>query len=55
MSLVGGMFDTIQRSNTLLNEWATILIQLVSCGVVSWRLHMFEYPQCHVFKKIGKF
>ena len=35
MSLVGGMFDTIQRSSALSNEWTWILIQLISHGVVS--------------------
>jgi len=28
------MFDMIQRNNALTQEWATLLIQLVSSGVV---------------------
>ncbi|ELT92763.1 hypothetical protein CAPTEDRAFT_163894 [Capitella teleta] len=34
LSLVGGMFDTIQRSNNLRQDWAILLMQLVSHGVV---------------------
>ena len=34
MSLVGGMFDTIQRNSGLYQEWSMILIQLISHGVV---------------------
>ncbi|EEC08725.1 thyroid hormone receptor-associated protein, putative [Ixodes scapularis] len=34
LSLVGGMFDMIQRSNTLTTDWALVLVQLISYGVV---------------------
>lgn len=33
-SLVGGMFDTIQRSTTLTTDWAILLVQLVTYGVI---------------------
>lgn len=34
LSLVGGMFDTIQRSSTITTEWAVLLVQLASHGVI---------------------
>lgn len=34
LSLVGAMFDMIQRSNTLTTDWALLLVQLISYGVV---------------------
>jgi hypothetical protein len=34
LSLVGGMFDAIQRSSTATAEWAVVLTQLVTNGVV---------------------
>lgn len=34
LSLVGNMFDTIQRSNNLTQDWTILLIQLISNGVV---------------------
>lgn len=33
-SLVGGMFDTIQRNITVTTDWAVLLVQLISYGVV---------------------
>lgn len=33
-SLVGGVFDTIQRNVTMTNDWALLLVQLVSYGVI---------------------
>ncbi|XP_046392614.1 mediator of RNA polymerase II transcription subunit 12-like protein isoform X2 [Ischnura elegans] len=33
-SLVGGMFDTIRRNTTTTTDWAILLVQLVSHGVV---------------------
>ncbi|XP_032453194.1 mediator of RNA polymerase II transcription subunit 12 isoform X4 [Nasonia vitripennis] len=33
-SLVGGVFDTIQRNITVTNDWAMLLVQLVSYGVI---------------------
>lgn len=33
-SLVGGMFDTIQRSTNLTTDWAVLLVQLVTYGVI---------------------
>lgn len=33
-SLVGGMFDTIQRNTTVTTDWAILLVQLVTYGVV---------------------
>ncbi|XP_066905955.1 mediator of RNA polymerase II transcription subunit 12 isoform X3 [Halyomorpha halys] len=33
-SLVGGMFDTIQRNTTLTTDWAILLVQLVIYGVI---------------------
>ncbi|RZF38411.1 hypothetical protein LSTR_LSTR006537 [Laodelphax striatellus] len=33
-SLVGGMFDTIQRSTTLTTDWAILLAQLITYGVI---------------------
>ncbi|XP_067668814.1 mediator of RNA polymerase II transcription subunit 12-like protein [Haliotis asinina] len=34
LSLVGGMFDTIQRNNTNTTDWAMLLVQLISHDVV---------------------
>ncbi|ODN03528.1 Mediator of RNA polymerase II transcription subunit 12-like protein, partial [Orchesella cincta] len=34
LSLVGGMFDAVQRSSTATAEWAVVLTQLVTHGVV---------------------
>lgn len=34
LSLVGGMFDMIQRSTTFTTDWAILLVQLISYGVV---------------------
>lgn len=33
-SLLGGMFDTIQRNTTVTTDWAILLVQLVTYGVV---------------------
>ena len=33
-SLVGGVFDTIQRNPAVTNDWAMLLVQLVSYGVI---------------------
>ena len=33
-SLVGGVFDTIQRNTTVTTDWAILLVQLVSYGVI---------------------
>ncbi|XP_020279147.1 mediator of RNA polymerase II transcription subunit 12 isoform X2 [Pseudomyrmex gracilis] len=33
-SLVGGVFDTIQRNTTATTDWAILLVQLVSYGVI---------------------
>lgn len=33
-SLVGGMFDTIQRNTTVTTDWAILLVQLVTYGVI---------------------
>lgn len=33
-SLVGGMFDAIYKNPTLTTEWAILLTQLVSQGVI---------------------
>ncbi|XP_014230379.1 mediator of RNA polymerase II transcription subunit 12-like isoform X1 [Trichogramma pretiosum] len=33
-SLVGGVFDTIQRNITVTNDWALLFVQLVSYGVI---------------------
>ncbi|XP_050541697.1 mediator of RNA polymerase II transcription subunit 12 isoform X2 [Daktulosphaira vitifoliae] len=33
-SLVGGMFDTIQRNTTLTTDWAVLLVQLVTYSVI---------------------
>ena len=33
-SLVGGVFDTIQRNTSVTTDWAILLVQLVSYGVV---------------------
>ncbi|XP_076370100.1 mediator complex subunit kohtalo isoform X2 [Tachypleus tridentatus] len=34
LSLVGGMFDMVQRSNTMMTEWGVLLVQLISFGVI---------------------
>ncbi|KAL3207532.1 hypothetical protein MRX96_010017 [Rhipicephalus microplus] len=34
LSLVGGMFDMIQRNNSLTTDWALLLVQLINHGVV---------------------
>ncbi|XP_037503504.2 mediator of RNA polymerase II transcription subunit 12-like protein, partial [Rhipicephalus sanguineus] len=34
LSLVGGMFDMIQRNTSLTTDWALLLVQLISHGVV---------------------
>ena len=34
LSLVGGMFDTIQRNLGMTTDWAILLLQLISSGVV---------------------
>ena len=34
LSLVGGMFDMIQKSTSLINDWAVLFVQLISNGVV---------------------
>jgi len=33
-SLLGGMFDTIQRSTTTTSDWAIRLVQLITYGVI---------------------
>jgi mediator of RNA polymerase II transcription subunit 12 len=33
-SLVGGMFDTIQRNTTVTTDWAILLVQLISYAVI---------------------
>lgn len=33
-SLIGGMFDAIQRNSTATTDWAILLSQLMSQGVV---------------------
>ena len=33
-SLIGGMFDTIQRNITITTDWAILLVQLVNYGVI---------------------
>lgn len=33
-SLVGGMFDTIQRNTFLTTDWAVLLVQLITHGVI---------------------
>jgi mediator of RNA polymerase II transcription subunit 12 len=33
-SLVGGMFDTIQRNTNLTTDWAILLVQLITHGVI---------------------
>nr|CAD7411496.1 unnamed protein product [Timema cristinae] len=33
-SLVGGMFDTIQRNTTVTTDWAILLVQLITYGVI---------------------
>lgn len=33
-SLIGGMFDTIQRNSTSTTDWALLLVQLISQGVI---------------------
>lgn len=35
ISLLGAMFDTIQRSSQLSSDWATLLFQLVSSGTIT--------------------
>lgn len=32
-SLVGGMFDTIQRNTNLTTDWAILLVQLITYSV----------------------
>ncbi|GFO22710.1 mediator of RNA polymerase ii transcription subunit 12-like, partial [Plakobranchus ocellatus] len=39
LSLVGGMFDMIQRNNATTSEWAVILVQLVSHDVVDCQVN----------------
>ncbi|XP_052783955.1 mediator of RNA polymerase II transcription subunit 12-like protein isoform X1 [Mya arenaria] len=34
LSLLGGMFDTIQRNISLTTDWAILLLQLISSGVI---------------------
>uniref|UniRef100_S4RBR9 Mediator complex subunit Med12 catenin-binding domain-containing protein n=1 Tax=Petromyzon marinus TaxID=7757 RepID=S4RBR9_PETMA len=34
LNLVGGMFDTVQRSSQCTTEWAVLLLQIVSTGTV---------------------
>ncbi|CAG2169792.1 unnamed protein product, partial [Oppiella nova] len=34
LNLMGGMFDMIQRSSSLINDWAVLLIQLISFTIV---------------------
>lgn len=33
-SLVGGMFDAIQRNSTFITDWAILLTQLITQGVI---------------------
>lgn len=33
-SLVGGMFDTIQCNTSLTTDWAVLLVQLITHGVI---------------------
>lgn len=33
-SLVGGMFDTIQKTTQLTIDWAVLLVQLITHGVI---------------------
>ncbi|KAH9370579.1 hypothetical protein HPB48_002490 [Haemaphysalis longicornis] len=46
LSLVGGMFDMIQRNNSLTTDWALLLVQLISYGVVD--LH----SNCELFTTV---
>ncbi|XP_012937095.1 mediator of RNA polymerase II transcription subunit 12-like protein [Aplysia californica] len=39
LSLVGGMFDMIQRNNAMTSDWALILVQLVSHDVVDCQVN----------------
>ena len=55
MSLVGGMFDTIQRNSGLYQEWSMILIQLISHGVVrAFNSALFDCTAWKLGLKQGK-
>lgn len=42
LSLVGGMFDAIQRSSTATAEWAVVLTQLVTHGVIDLNTNRYK-------------
>lgn len=41
-SLVGGMFDAIQKNTTATTDWAILLAQLISQGVIDLSTNRLE-------------
>lgn len=48
-SLVGGMFDTVQRNASTTTEWAILLLQLITYGVID----MNNNPLVPAFRKFN--
>lgn len=42
-SLVGGMFDAIQKNTTATTDWAILLAQLISQGVIDLSTNRFVF------------
>lgn len=45
-SLVGGMFDAIQKNATATTDWAILLAQLISQGVIDLSTNRFDSIGC---------
>ena len=41
LGLVGGMFDTVIRSNVMTQDWSLLLVSLVASGVVDTHSNRF--------------
>lgn len=46
-SLLGGMFDIIQRNATVTTDWAILLVQLISFGVIDYNNNSYVIILLH--------
>jgi mediator of RNA polymerase II transcription subunit 12 len=51
-SLIGGMFDTIQRNTTLTTDWAILLVQLITHGVIDLNNNAYVLHHIHIYNLI---
>lgn len=54
-SLVGGMFDAIQKNATATTDWAILLAQLISQGVIDLSTNRFALNSIRFFHSDSKF